>query len=143
MTNTIKNPECISNAPLFNRLHEKELNSKTNTFMNPMNSSVKSEAHTNIRRLKDAFIIELAIPGFIKDNLSLTLESNKLRVSGNKIKTDIKFVRREFDFDNFERIFTLPENIDETSLQATLKDGVLKVMFQLIPEQKPKKISIH
>jgi HSP20 family molecular chaperone IbpA len=143
MTNTIKHPECKSNAQLFNRLHEKELNSKKNTFMNPMHSSVKSKALTNIKRLKDAFILELAIPGFIKENLSLTLESNKLRISGNKTKTDIKIIRREFDFDNFERVFTLPENIDETSLQATIENGVLKVMFQLIPVQEPKKISIH
>ena len=61
----------------------------------------------------------------------MTLSNGTLTISGNReldedLGTDDFFVR-ERSWGNFRRIMTLPEGIDESSVSASLEDGLLEV----------------
>ena len=54
------------------------------------------------------------------------------------------YTRREFNYDSFKRVFTLPENVDPKSIKAKYEDGVLRLTVNKVEVKKPetKKIEI-
>ena len=55
------------------------------------------------------------------------------------------FHRMERYYGSFDRSFTLPDNIDQTHLDATFKNGMLTVELPKLAESKqvPIKVQIH
>ena len=43
---------------------------------------------------------------------------------------------------SFSRSFTLPDNVDETKVKATFKDGMLTVTLPKTEEAKPQAIEV-
>lgn len=78
------------------------------------------------------------IPGIEEKDISLSVENGRLYLSGEKKKTSEEkedgrhYVERVYG--KFERVMTLPENIDEDSIEAVFKNGVLEVR---IPKNAP------
>ncbi len=56
----------------------------------------------------------------------------------NEEVKDEKYSRREFDFTNFKRAFTLPETIDDEKIEATYENGILKFILPKKEEALPK-----
>lgn len=77
------------------------------------------------------YIIEVNVPGFKKENITVQVEKGFLNICGeyNESKEDENknYTRKEFCKKSFNRTFTLPENIDD-NFQATLNDGILKIV---------------
>lgn len=104
----------------------------------------------NIIERKDDFMIELAAPGFKKDDFEIDLDNNVLTISSEKEEKDEeveenKYTKREFSFCSFKRAFTLPDTADVEKIDANYKDGILNVIVGKKPEAKVKpkrKISI-
>jgi HSP20 family molecular chaperone IbpA len=62
----------------------------------------------NILEGDNRFIIEMAVPGFDKSEISISLEGGKLTVKGQKSPdNEIKYLRREWTASNFERSLIL------------------------------------
>ncbi|MCG6880973.1 MAG: Hsp20/alpha crystallin family protein, partial [Deltaproteobacteria bacterium] len=53
-----------------------------------------------------------------------------------------KFHRVERYYGNFTRSFTLPDNVDETKIKASFKDGMLNLQIQKSEKAKPKVIEV-
>jgi len=85
----------------------------------------------NILENRHSFIIELAIPGFGKKDLSIQIKGNSLIVAGYRVNSntakDNEYVLREFDYESFSRSFSLLEPIDPTRIEVRFKDGILRV----------------
>lgn len=100
----------------------------------------------NIARLQDnLYEIEMAVTGFEKDEIKVTVEQNELTVTGeNRDDTDVtvEYLHRGLALRNFERKFTLAEHMKIVS--ATIKNGVLQIRIEReIPEEmKPRMIDI-
>lgn len=92
----------------------------------------------NIKENEQGFALELLAPGLKKTDFNLELNQKTLTISveNKKIETETneKFTRREFQLSAFKRSFTLPENIDENSIDASYKDGILNVFFPIKKE---------
>lgn len=142
MTNTINNQNCKTNTNGF-RLPSHFVKYGNNQTAQSKSFPSNNKVLTNIRSLKDAYIIELAIPGFDKEQVNITFENSKLKIIGSKSPHEEKMLRREFHLEQFEKTFFLPDNIDETSFQATLENGILKVSIPLIPSKETKTITIN
>jgi HSP20 family protein len=91
------------------------------------------------------FAIEIAIPGFKKENFSIEVEEDTLKVSSKLVETkeevekDTRYTRREFNFEKFERSFTLPEDIKIEDIDAKYENGVLKITLPKMEEKKTLK----
>ena len=100
----------------------------------------------NIAKVSDdKYVIELAVAGFRKEELDLTLEDNKLTVQGNAKKDEDNsktYYHRGIALRNFTRVFTLADTVVVKS--ADLVDGLLVIELEnIIPEnKKPRKISL-
>ena len=53
-----------------------------------------------------------------------------------------KFHRVERYYGSFTRSFTLPDNVDETKIKASFKDGMLNLQIQKAEEAKAKPIEV-
>lgn len=99
----------------------------------------------NIKKVKEnKYVIEMAVAGFGKQDIDITLEKNKLVIRGNT-KADAdesSYVFKGIADRGFTRHFTLADNVVIDNAQ--LLNGMLKVWLDhVIPEsQKPKKIDI-
>lgn len=83
----------------------------------------------NIRNLQNEFKVELAAPGYKKEDLKVQVDDGILTVSSEQKQEETKdqegWRRREFRYNSFERSFQLPDNADPENVQANFADGVL------------------
>lgn len=91
----------------------------------------------------DKIVMEFAVAGFKKDDVSISTENNVLSIKAEKPETEEKnYLHRGIAARKFARAFTLPEYFEVES--AGFEDGILYVdLIRNIPEEKkPKKITI-
>lgn len=96
---------------------------------------------------EDKYRITMAIAGFAKDDVTIEVQENTLKVTGakedaDKEETEKKFLHKGISARNFERKFQLGDNVKV--LAADLEHGLLHIdLERVIPEaQKPKRIEI-
>lgn len=104
----------------------------------------------NIKDNTDHFSIELAAPGYKKDDLKVSVKEGLLTIASEKKHESEEekkgYTRKEFSYSSFSRSFVLPENTDADSLKASFADGVLKLTLnktRTIPESKAREIKIN
>lgn len=92
----------------------------------------------------DKIVMEFAVAGFKKDDISITTEKNVLSIKAEKPETDEKsYLHKGIAARKFTRSFNLPEYFEVES--AGFEDGILYIdLIRNIPEEKkPKTISIN
>jgi HSP20 family protein len=101
----------------------------------------------NVKENKTNFEIELAIPGFSKNEIEVVLENDLLQVSAKKSeekKEDKEgYSRKEFSYNQFERKLQLPVSVDSSEkVKAVYNNGILKLELLKKEEAKttPKKL---
>jgi HSP20 family protein len=97
----------------------------------------------NLKKEKELFIIEMAVPGFEKDEIEILLDDDILTVRGEKSKSekatkDEEFILEEFDFDSFERKFKLAASVAHEKITAKYDSGILRLTFIDVPEEEEK-----
>lgn len=94
----------------------------------------------NIVETDLAFRLEVAAPGFEKQQFELHVENDVLTVSAKRETSEQeaneRFMRREFRFDVFERSFKLPQTVNQDGLTAVYENGVLIVNLPKKEEAK-------
>lgn len=91
----------------------------------------------------DNFCINVAVAGFSKDDLSVSVEDQTLTVKGNiEAGKEDQFIHKGIATRKFTRTFSLAEYIEVKS--AEVENGMLCIMLEReIPEaKKPKQIKI-
>ena len=98
----------------------------------------------NVVKVDDEnFIVELAVAGFDKTEISVTKEKNQLIIEGKKeADEEIEYVHKGLATRSFKRSFTLADDIVIDS--AWCDNGILSVqLIREIPEEdKPQEIKI-
>ncbi|MGZ3752641.1 MAG: Hsp20/alpha crystallin family protein [Mucilaginibacter sp.] len=100
----------------------------------------------NIRETKNNYKLEVAAPGFKKDDFKVTIDNGLLTISAetsneqNEEKEN--YTRREFSCASFTRTFSLPENVLEENINANYSDGLLKIELKKNGKNLPAKKEI-
>ncbi|RPD98750.1 Hsp20/alpha crystallin family protein [Aureibaculum marinum] len=92
----------------------------------------------NVKENDKDFVIELAAPGFLKEDFEIAIDNNELHISAAKKteKEEENYLCKEFSYDSFKRSLRLPENINlDKNIIAHFKNGVL-TMKMLKKEEK-------
>ncbi len=94
----------------------------------------------NIIEEESSFVLEVAAPGLKKDDFNISLDNQILTISSEvKEKDDEKeknYSRKEFNYGNFSRSFTLPKNIKHDAITAEYNQGVLSITLPVKEESK-------
>ena len=114
--------------------------------LNPENSTPKVQTSTrilhNILKNENGYTIELAAPGFTKEDFNIDIDKNKLTISLSKESdTEQAFARKEFDYNSINKSFTLPIDIDNSKIEAKYDLGVLSIELPL-KEKVTHKVSV-
>jgi len=100
----------------------------------------------DISETEKEYMITGEIPGIDVKDLDITLLEGILTIKGEKKKEtedkDENYHRIERDYGSFQRNFRLPAKVKTDKLDATYKDGVLKLTIPKAEVTKPKKIEI-
>ena len=92
----------------------------------------------------DKVFLELELPGVKKENVSVTVHSGLMKITGERKapegERNYKFNNRAYG--SFDRAIQLPDDIDPESIDARLTDGVLYVTLSKKPEAQPKQITV-
>jgi len=105
----------------------------------------------NLKKTDDnVYVIEMAVAGFGKQDIELTLEDNKLKIAGHTSIDTLsedgisqQFLHKGISDRPFQRTFSLADNVVVNNAQMI--NGLLKIWLEhIIPEdKKPKKIDIE
>jgi len=104
--------------------------------------STAGRPSANIMREENAFKIQLAVPGILKDQIKIELNEDQLIISGPLATDEVapKFIRKEFDYKGFKRTFRLHHNADTTAMSAAFEQGILTIT---IPDKTPVSTKIN
>ena len=97
--------------------------------------------HTNIVEENDKFRIELALPGYSKEQINMNFHEDILTVIANvedNSQQGKKFITREFGLKNFSKRFTIPHTLDTDSINAEFANGILSITILKKEEAKVK-----
>lgn len=101
---------------------------------------------TNLADTGDNLELIAEVPGVTRKDLNVKIQGNYLEISG-KCASDVPegytVHRTERKTTSFSRSFTLPYDVDADKVQATMKDGLLKMILPKSEAAKPRQISIN
>jgi len=100
----------------------------------------------DISETEGEYLIKAELPEVRKEDVKVTVENGVLTLQGErrqeKEEKGKMFHRVERSYGSFVRSFTLPESVDESSVKAEYKDGVLNLHLPKSEKVKPKAIDV-
>lgn len=127
-------------------MSEKDLQKTQNTAATERIRNVKTFVpRVDIYETKEALFLIADMPGVDDKTVDVELEKNILTISGRAEDGRVKdhtLVFSEYDVGDYERAFTLSDEIDREKIKATVKQGVLRLELPKAEKVKPKKITI-
>jgi HSP20 family protein len=96
----------------------------------------------NLSQRGELFVMEIAVPGFSKEELTVTVADDILVIRGlRKHREDYpetEFIVEEFDTESFERKFRISPTISREKIEAKYQDGILHLTFIDVPAEEEK-----
>lgn len=99
----------------------------------------------DIAEKSDDTVLLADVPGVDEKSLDITLEKNVITIRG-RVEPDIpagyRFAYGEYEVGDYERAFTLSDEVDKDRIQATIRNGVLRLVLPKAAAAKARKIAI-
>lgn len=141
----------VTRQPKFRRVaHHKNKNydRSGSKYLTGIKANTGFFPAVNITAFDDRYEIAMALPGYKKEEVKITLEDDLLKVYSEEstIKDDTTYRRREFSVRPFTRHYRLPDTIDGDKVDAVFDRGILTIVLRKKEEavpQPPKQINIH
>jgi len=99
----------------------------------------------DIYETRDNIVVLAEMPGVAPDGVDITLERRVLTIRGRSAANEhagYQRVYNEYADGDYERAFTLSENIDRDRIEATLKNGVLHLVLPKAETAKARRIEL-
>jgi len=85
----------------------------------------------NVAEKENEYSIEVAAPGYKKDDFKISVNNDVLTISA-EAKAENKeggkeYTRQEYSYNSFSRSFRLPDNVKDDAIKAKYEDGMLKL----------------
>ena len=99
----------------------------------------------NVYENKDEYLVVGKLPGVDKDNVSLSIKDNIIRISATRKPVQFEKASlhlKEIEDGTYERSIRFDEKIQPDAITAEMKNGLLYVKAPKVPEAKPVTIAI-
>lgn len=99
----------------------------------------------NISETEKEFNLSIAAPGLEKKDFKVDAYDDMITISAEHEKEEKedengRFNRREYNYSSWSRSFTLPENCNFGKIDASYKNGELKITIPKMEIMEPKKV---
>lgn len=110
-------------------------------------ASATWQPRVDVSETEQAVLIAVELPGVPADKVTVSIEENLLKVSGEKNSVTestptVRLHRNERAFGKFERAFRLSDTIDVNGITASNRDGVLTLTLPKQTKAQPREIAI-
>lgn len=118
---------------------------------NPKQNTAENPAATVYRPLVDVLdspqkvVLVVDVPGVDENGVDITLEKNMLTIKGTVTPPNFeghKLTHAEYGVGNYERVFIVSDQIVRDAIEATVKNGVLRVTLPKSEKAGPQKITV-
>ncbi len=99
----------------------------------------------DILEKKDEIVVTADMPGVDERSVDITLEKNILTINGRvepEIPEGYRLAFSEYGIGDYQRAFTISEEIDRDRIEASVKNGVLRLVLPKAAEAKTRKIAV-
>lgn len=99
----------------------------------------------DIRETEAAVLVVADMPGVDETSVSVDLEGSELRIAGTFVPTapeGYSLRHHEYTVGNYERSFTLGNQIDRAGIKAVVTNGVLQLTLPKAKEAQARKIKV-
>jgi len=99
----------------------------------------------DILETDQALLLVSEMPGVDEAGVDVTIEKNILTIKGtvaSHVPAGYKLSYEEYGIGDYERSFTLPNEIDRGAVQAAIKDGVLKLTLPKVKQAATRKVAV-
>ncbi len=102
---------------------------------------------TNILEEEDRYELEIGLPGYAKDEITISVNDDILSVVAKKSKTRkdekiVNYVQKEIETDQVERTFYLSSLIDSEKIESNYHNGLLQISLPFIHKSLSKVIAV-
>lgn len=100
----------------------------------------------DIYETDDSVVLLADMPGVAQEQVDITLEKNILTIVGYVDATQrdgYGLSYSEYSEGDYERTFALSDEVDRNRIEATMKDGVLRLILPKAEEVKTRKIAVR
>lgn len=109
---------------------------------NELTQAQLSYPAVNIYEEPERFRMEVAAPGYRKEDFNVSIDNDLLKISVNKENNTVEgetYTRCEFLTGSFERTFVVGKAIDTSKIDARYENGILTIYLSKRDEAKPQK----
>ena len=99
----------------------------------------------NVSKTDGGYMIQLAAPGFSRDDFGVNVEDGALIISANLAdsrEVTGEFTTQEFNYTSFTRSWTLPEGVETGNISARYDTGILSLDIP-IENRENAKVSVE
>lgn len=101
----------------------------------------------NLTEDSDTFYIRAELPGIKAEEMDILVTGDTLSIEGERKFTiedeNARYHRREREAGKFNRVISLPKQIDTEKVKATATDGILTIVLPKAESAKPREISVR
>jgi len=110
----------------------------------PTQAGVYYSPTVDIFETEDAITLLADLPGVDKEHLDINVEDRQLTITGlvKEPEERLQSAYTEYGIGGYTRSFKLGDTIDQSKINASLKDGVLTLVLPKAERLKPRKIEI-
>src|SRR5262245_52497048 len=109
-------------------------------------SELMRRVPVEIKEAENLITVRAEVPGFIADEIKVSVEPQRLAISGKSEKTaeekKEQTLLSEFRANQFCRELRLPAEVDTAKTTAVLKNGVLELAFTKVAESKAVDVEV-
>lgn len=102
--------------------------------------------NTDVYVMDAGLVIKVELAGMRREDLELTIEGNRLRISGQRPdgcrEPKCKFLVMEINYGAFESVIELPAGYDLTQAKAAYQNGFLRIDVPVGTDITPKKLLV-
>jgi HSP20 family protein len=126
----------------------KEIQKKDTTEKQDVEPTRAGKVYTpavDIIECKDDIVVIADMPGVDEKSVDITLEKNMLSIYG-KVEQALperhRLTASEYGIGDYQRVFTLADTVDRSRIQASVRNGVLRLVLPKAEEVKTRKIEV-
>ena len=119
---------------LFDDMFDFDFDKEFDRMMRPLyGKHSQNMMKTDVRETGNSYELDIYLPGFKKDEITIQLDNGYLSISAskgldkNEENKDGKYIRRERYAGAMNRTFYVGDNLTQQDIQAKFEDGILKI----------------
>lgn len=119
---------------LFDDMFDFDFDKEFDRMMRPLyGKHAQNMMKTDVRETGNSYELDIDLPGFKKDEITIQLDNGYLSISASKgldkdeENKNGKYIRRERYAGAMNRTFYVGDNLTQQDIQAKFEDGILKI----------------